>query len=211
LKKLLFFFILLFGVSLFHKELLELYAKIFHLDNATKGADALIVLGGNSKTRPLYAVKLYNDGYAKEIFITSPKQYKSELMGLLKSERDEYLDLFRASALHVKTLPSLKDGATSTFDEAYDTLKYVNDHNLTHIIIVTDDFHSSRAHYAFEKVFTLNNRSDVTIEVAAVPSEHYDSSNWYTTEIGLSSYISEFFKYMLYLLNASNLKGVEER
>ena len=50
-------------------------------------------------------------------------------------------------------IPSKDDGATSTFDEAFDALSFAKENNWKRIIIVTDNFHTRRALHAFEKVF----------------------------------------------------------
>ena len=52
-----------------------------------------------------------------------------------------------------EVIPSLSGGATSTFDEAEDALYYAGEKGWKRIIIVTDEFHTRRAHYAFKKIF----------------------------------------------------------
>jgi uncharacterized SAM-binding protein YcdF (DUF218 family) len=54
-----------------------------------------------------------------------------------------------------KVIPSLTGGATSTFDEAKDALAYAKQKNWKRIIIVTDEFHTHRAHYALKKYFKI--------------------------------------------------------
>ena len=52
-----------------------------------------------------------------------------------------------------KILLASDGGATSTFDEAADALKYAKENDWKRLIIVTDHFHTCRALCAFEKVF----------------------------------------------------------
>ncbi|MEA1916758.1 MAG: YdcF family protein [Campylobacterota bacterium] len=194
----------------FHKNILQSYAELFTIDNAVKGADAIVVLGGNSKTRPIYAVELLKKGYAKEILLTSPAQYEVEQLGLLQSEQDEYLSVLNAYDVNATIIKSTKGGATSTFDEAYDLVEYLKTHKAKKIIILTDEFHTARAHYAFKKVFNTHNIKDVELNMAAAPNVIFNTTNWYKKESGLQSYITEPFKFIFYVFNSSNLEIVEE-
>lgn len=191
-------------------RILTYYASMFIINNATKGADAIIVLGGDAKTRPSHAVKLYEDGYAKEILLTLPRQNEVELMGILKSERSEYLDVIHANELNATTIPSFKDGASSTFDEAIDLVHYLKTHDMNHVIIVTDAFHTSRAHYAFKKILDYHGVKDLKLEMSAAPNRVYDETNWYKTESGLKAYVVEPFNYLFYIFNSSNATIIKD-
>ncbi|NOQ32134.1 MAG: hypothetical protein GQ570_13540 [Helicobacteraceae bacterium] len=208
-------FFILVGYALlftfFTQELLTGYANMFRVNSATKGADAIIILGGNDKTRPSYASKLIKENYAKEIILTSPKQYRTQLNGILKSEQERYLEVLKSNGVTATIIPSTKGGATSTFDEAIDLVEFLKTHPMKHVIIVTDSFHTARSKYAFNKIMELNNIKDLKIEMAAAPNEIFNESNWYKTEAGLSSYIMEPLKFIFYFFNSSNATIVEER
>lgn len=198
--------------AIFYGDILTSYAKFFSVDNAKKGADSILILAGNSYPRTSKAMELLNDGYAKNILITTPKE---------ESIKDKYRDLFKFSDSQITKeilkreniepirIKSLKDGATSTFDEAYDLVNYLKTNPLKRVILVTDSFHSRRALYAFEKVFELNN-IETKLEISSAQNEFFNEQNWYKTEEGLNAYISEFFKFIIYILNSTNLKGIEE-
>ena len=105
-------------------------------------------------------------------------------------------------------LPSLTRGATSTFDEAEDALSYAIEKKWKRIIIVTDEFHTRRAYYAFEKIFT---NSGIKVEVAGASNEVFSISNWWKSDVGILSYLGESIKFPIYLLWNSEPKIVENK
>jgi len=197
-------FLLLFTIFFYEKVLIS-YAKFFKVDNATKGADIILILAGNTNTRVKKAIELYENNYSKAVAMTTTKAIKNPKYSFLLSDFNLTKEMLLDSDIEPLIISSIKDGATSTFDEAIDLLN--SDLNLSRVILVTDSFHSRRARYAFEKIFDDTN---VTFEVASATNRIYNESNWYKTEAGLSSYISEGFKFIIYILNSKNIEGVEE-
>jgi uncharacterized SAM-binding protein YcdF (DUF218 family) len=191
-------------------QLLTAYAAAFQIDNASKGADAIIVLGGNVETRPDHAAKLLREGYAKRLLLTSLRPMTTQHKTILRHETELAREIFATYGLESETIPSLKAGATSTFDEAYDLVAYMKTHPMRHIILVTDAFHTSRAHYAFRKIFALSGKEDVVIEMAATPNDIFDNHNWWRSERGLSAYILEPVKYLFYRFNRTNSTQFKE-
>ena len=94
-----------------------------------------------------------------------------------------------------ETIPSLGEGATSTFDEAEDVLAYGKGKGWTRIIIVTDEFHTRRASYAFDKIF---DGSGIVVEVAGAPNEVFSDDDWWRSDWGISSYVLETIKFPVY-------------
>ncbi len=103
-------------------------------------------------------------------------------------------------------MPSLKDGATSTFDEAHDLRHYCKKNRLKHIILVTDNSHTRRALYAFQKVFR---DTDILVQAAGAPNDIYTERTWWHADMGISTYIDEGIKYLVYLLYDRNVPFVK--
>lgn len=191
-------------------QLLTAYAAAFQIDNASKGADAIVILGGNVETRPDHAAKLVREGYASTLLLTTLRPMTSKHQTILRHETELAQEILATYNLKAKVIPSLKSGATSTFDEAYDLVAYMEEHPMKHVILVTDAFHTSRAHYAFSKIFEVMGKEDIVIEMAAAPNEIFDNSNWWRTERGLKAYILEPVKYLFYRFSASNSTQFKE-
>ena len=191
-----------------HPLILPSYARFFHLQTATKNADALICLSGGRTTRVGESLRLWNQGYARKLFVTSQKAQNKEFSGLELS----HLEFAEAVTERMKldadwgVIPSLSGGATSTFDEAEDTLYFAREKGLKRIIIVTDEFHTRRAQYAFKKIFA---NSELKVEVAGATNEVFSIENWWLSDRGIMAYLGEAIKFPVYLLWDSEPKIVK--
>jgi len=209
-KKLILLLLVLLLPVIFIKDILVGYASFFVVDNATKGADAIILLAGNSGTRAPHAAKIYKEGYAPIVLVTDPKS------GALKKypfqiDDNKYSEMILdyEGVQNVAKIPSQKDGATSTIDEALDFGSYAKDKGFKRVILVTDEFHTKRSLYAFNKI--LKERlPGVIIEASAARNVLYNENDWYLKEMGISNFLLEGVKFLLYIFISENVKGVEE-
>ena len=83
MKKWLIVIILVSGViavSIFqYRSILTAYANFFTVNNATPGADVIVVLSGGKDTRIPHALKLFKEGYAPEILLTDEKKKEYQI------------------------------------------------------------------------------------------------------------------------------------
>lgn len=199
---------LVLAFYLAHPVMLSGYARVFHLQTATKNADAIICLSGGRTTRVGESLRLWNQGYAKKLFVTAEKARNKEFSGLELS----HLEFAKRVTERMKmdagweVIPSISGGATSTFDEAEDALHYAGEKGWKRIIIVTDEFHTRRAHYAFKKIFA---DSELKVEVAGAPNEVFSIENWWRSDRGIMAYLGETIKFPVYLLWDSEPKLVK--
>ena len=188
-----------------YRPLLTRYADLFSVHNATPGADALVVLGGGIETRFPHALELYRQGYADKILLTDLRPYNFGIPDFDCSQQKiayAQRDYFEPGA-PVVVVPSRKGtGAVSTFDEAWDLLLYSQRNGYSRLIIVTDDFHTRRALYAFRKVFQ---DSGIIIEAMGAPNAVFDEQNWWRSDAGLKAYFLEPMLMCVYLFSSSNL------
>jgi len=206
IRKLLILTIFLAVVFFFRAPLLTAYAKLFTVDDATQGADLMIVLSGNIDLRPKHAAKLYHEGYALKVFLTRERNWHGYASPYVDA-RNAYAELWMLEQqVPVEYLPTIhEEGAMSTMDEVLDTVAYVKQNpDILHIIVVTDTPHTYRASYAFKKVFRDNGLGHILIQMAAAPAEKFDETNWYTTELGLEYYFDETLKTLMYWIGLAN-------
>ncbi|MBF0280260.1 MAG: YdcF family protein [SAR324 cluster bacterium] len=193
-----------------HSFFLKQYANFFTVNNAAKGADALVVLSGGMMNRLPYAIDLYQQEYAPIVLITEEKKrvVSPKLKQLVGTNVDQAKKILQALEVNVDLIvvPSLKGGATSTFDEAYDILQYARQQHWHRIIIVTDSFHTRRALYAFEKVL---GKTELLIQSIGAPNPIFDESNWWQTDSGISTYVLEGIKYLVYRFTEQNVTFVK--
>jgi len=183
--------------------ILTSYAGYFTVNNATSGADAIVVLSGGRATRIPHALKLFDQGFATQLLLTDEKKRNFRFAHLFSSNEEIAQAMIEELKMHVqiKTVPSLKKGATSTFDEAYDLLKLSKMEGFNHLILVTDAFHTRRAYHAFKTVFEGSN---IRLEMSASQNEIFNERNWWTSDQGISAYVLESIKYPVYLLSSKN-------
>ena len=183
----------------FHSFILTGYARFFEVSNAEKEADAIICLSGGKLTRVPESIRLWSEGYGRELFLTEEKSSNAKFSHLDVSN----LDFAKAVSSEIKKninwkiLPSQDGGATSTFDEAADALNYAKENDWKRLIIVTDHFHTRRAFCAFEKVFK---DSGIQVQVAGADNDIFNATNWWKSDRGILTYFSETIKYPIYLL-----------
>lgn len=208
MKKLLLFFTICLSLYLFRFDLLREYALLFSKDNATKDADIILILSGNPATRVAKAVELYKDGYADVLMYTFTRS-EEKYSDIFLSQSDSVKKALQSENVTSKLLPSHKNGATSTFDEAYDLALYSLEHNIQKVILVTDRFHTQRAYYAFTKIFAKFD-IPVTLQIAGAKNAHFDESNWWRSEYGISMYILEPIKFLVYFFLDHNYPYIKE-
>ena len=199
--------VLLLFLTFFHSQLLTLYAGWFVVNNAKPGADAIICLSGGRQTRTPESLRLWNDGFAKRLFVTAEKPKSNEFYNLELSHLEFAQVVTERMKLDAvwELLPSLTGGATSTFDEAEDALAMAKKEGWKRIILVTDEFHTRRALLAYNKVFK---ESDVVVQVAGAPNEVFAIDDWWTSDLGIQAYFGETIKFPIYFLWAHEPKIV---
>jgi len=194
----------------FSSKLLSAYAYLFHVNNASKGADCILILSGNAKTRPLKAAELMQQNFSQKLYYTDQKRVIHKHQDIIPHPFEIASRILATYNLSADIIPSTKGGATSTFDEAYDFAAFLKEHPMSHIILVTDAFHTARAHYAFSKVLKNEGFENIKIEMAAASNDDFNEFTWWRSEKGISAYILEPIKYLFYILNSSNTKLVKE-
>lgn len=199
---------LIFLALINSKFLLIKFALFFTINTYSQGNDVIVVLSGSPMTRVPRAVELVKEGYGNQIFLTSTKAINKKFSNLEENKllmAKNIADLLNFKK-EIFLIPSISGGATSTFDEAYDVLDFAKQKNFKHIIIVTDFYHTRRALYAFRKIFK---GSDVKIEISAAQNDIFNEKNWWRSEIGLSAYILEPIKLLIYIFSSANFKYVK--
>ena len=192
-----------------YKAVLTGYARFFIVNNITVDSNAsILILSGGPFTRIPKALELYKKGYGKRLLLTTERPLNSKLAHLAFTNEQIAPEIAKmlSTPATFESVPSLKGGATSTFDEAHDLLVYCIKENIKHLIIVTDAFHTRRALYAFKKIFQ---GSSIKIEAAAAFNEVYSEENWWRSDRGIAAYLLEPIKFAVYLLSDQNVSFVK--
>jgi uncharacterized SAM-binding protein YcdF (DUF218 family) len=192
-----------------YKSILTGYARFFIVNNITVAENtSIVVLSGGPFTRIPKSLELYQTGYGERLLLTTERPLNSKLAHLILTNEQIAQEISKILAIPAtfQSVPSLKGGATSTFDEAHDLLAYCTKENIKHLIIVTDAFHTRRALYAFKKIFQ---GSSIKIEAAAAFNEVHSEENWWRSDRGIAAYLLEPIKFAVYLLSDQNVSFVK--
>ena len=190
-------------------RLLTAYAYMFRKDTATIGADAIVLLSGNPSIRVVKVIDLYEKGYSKNIYIFTVKKATTSYPDIFKGQTWIVREILSRKGIEVSVIPSLKDGATSTFDEAHDLASFFKeDTRFKHIILVTDASHTARSLYAFKKIFKQY-KINVKLEIAAAENLVFNETDWWKHEAGLTTYYLESLKFIVYLFHDTNLPFIK--
>lgn len=160
-------------------------------DDAISQADAIVVLGGEDSSffRVQHAVELFNEGYAPVVIFSGGTLADA---GLACSSAQ--LSLEAAQQLGLPAYATIiANGAQSTYDEAVNIRRLVQQHDWHSLIVVTDMFHTRRAARTFRTLLL-----DTTVYVSAAPDPRYNANCWWQNEHSLVAVFTEVIKLVFY-------------
>jgi len=137
--------------------------------NHPQHADLIVVLAGETQYRPLRALQLLDQGYARRMLLNVPANstlYKFTQLQLAEKYIQELPD---ANAIKICPITGL-----STRDESHDVRNCLADEAGSRILIVTSDYHTRRSLSIF--------RHEVpgkTFSIAAVPDSTQFGTRWW--------------------------------
>ncbi len=178
------------AVVLFHRPLLQGYARLFRVDEPGP-SDALVVLLGGPQCRPAKAAELYRAGFAPRILVATD-------FGTLPGvPREAAYTVRRLVELGVPrgAIAVLPKVVTSTKEEAEAILPVAVADGMKRVTVVTHAFHTARSRWIFRRVFR---GTGIDIRMAAATDPSFDETNWYRRDESLLVYFSETIKTLLY-------------
>lgn len=178
--------------GLWGPPLLQRYALSFRVNNPEK-SDAICILLGEFRVRPMRASELFLRGFGAEVLIVDFPE--DMVFGNLESQLAQVIML--KTGIPPEKLVRLRGRVTSTAEEARFYRDYAEKKHLKSLLVVTSAFHTRRSRWIFERVFK---GSGIRLSYAAARQPHIDELNWYTTDEGLVTYFSETLKTLYYYI-----------
>jgi uncharacterized SAM-binding protein YcdF (DUF218 family) len=181
---------------------LPLMEKFLIIQKPLSHADALVVMaGGETRARITTAAKLYHSGLAKNIILTN-----DGILGAWSERKNrnllqvEWMEMeLQNRQVPDKAIFKLAYSSSGTFYDALMTRTEVLKNRFDRIIIVTSDYHTRRALWTFEKVF-----SGLAVEIGVYPASNEVSNMYkYSKFIQLTR---EMIKYLYYINKYTNIK-----
>ena len=179
----------------FRAPLLRAAAGVWVVNDTLTKADAVVVLGGGVETRPFEAARLFEQGLAPRILLTTPKPAPSAQLGLTMAESELARRILQSKSVPVWAIAVVPGVADNTYEESRAVRDWAGKNHIHRLILVTDVFHSRRARWVFGKELQP---LGIQVEVDAVPAREYSPDNWWQHEQGLIAFQNEVMKYVYY-------------
>lgn len=182
---------------IFRFQILTGLATVLIVDDELQPADIIFLLAGEVESRPFYAAELFKQGLAPQIVMCQEEESPAVEIGLYPRGTDVAIEILKELGVPAENIKliAFEGGTTSTRDEARFLGRYVEEHNVTRVILITTAFHTRRAKWIFVKELS---GSGVTVEIAAAPQWKFDETNWWQQERGLIVFVNEYIKLFYY-------------
>ena len=158
-------------------------------------ADAIAVLSGGGEPRLQEAARLYKDKFAPYIILTETGLVTEKFGSLSSIEKGQLVDM----GVQPRDIFITQIEVDSTVDEAHAIRKFLNTSGYKSVIIVTDTFHSMRAHVIFEDSFTGN---DLSLYIHPLHDDWFNAATWWTSFSGWQTTLLEYGKLASYLFTS---------
>lgn len=156
-------------------------------------ADVIIMLGGGDKGRMEKAAELYHEGYADYVIITP-----------------ESADIYPQSTEFAVELGIPEDAiieeyeATSTYTNAVESFKLMDEHGFDSALVVTSDYHLKRSKLIYDRV------GDGQYDLKYIAALGAGGEKWNERSYADRIWFSEFYKLWGYRLGLYNFIDVPE-
>lgn len=170
---------------------------IFDITTEPQSADIIVSLGGDNGNRIKKTLELYenNISTSHKIIVTGVDNFDPTM------KADE-LD-WRASYLIKKGVKShnivFNSDAKNTFEEMKFIKNYMIEHNMTHVMVVTDPPHSRRIAF-FSNTVLKYPASNLHLQIIGSENDWWNAESYYTNAEAIIFVINESIKYTYYYL-----------
>ena len=153
------------------------------VDEPTK-SDAIVVLAGETNSRPERALNLLNQGIAPHVFLDAEKRnliYDELLVDIARRYIDTRGESSRVSVCAIE--------ATSTVSEVHDVNRCLQSIGAHHVLIVTSDFHTRRA-----RMILSHGLRNYEVHIAAAHNDWQFGEKWWTHREWAKTTFDEWLK-----------------
>jgi uncharacterized SAM-binding protein YcdF (DUF218 family) len=158
-------------------------ADLWIVSDPLTRADAIVVLGGNSQTRPPVAADLYRKGLANKVLVSYPSDFQLNRAALLRL------------GVPAGAIETFGKANTNTREEAVGLREWAERNAASVFVIPSEPFMTRRVQWIFRREFSGRR---VTIEVQPFDPPGYSPEEWWKTEQGSIAFQNEILKYLYY-------------
>jgi uncharacterized SAM-binding protein YcdF (DUF218 family) len=169
----------------------------FDVTVEAKPADIIVSLGGDNGNRIKKTLVLYENNLSasQKIIITGVDDFDPTMK---KHELDWRADYLIKKGIQEKNI-IFNSEAKTTFKEMQYIKKYLLDHNMSSVIIVTNAPHSRRISFILETILHYN-KSGITYSIVGSDDPWWDEDTYYDDPTATAFVLNESLKISYYYL-----------
>jgi uncharacterized SAM-binding protein YcdF (DUF218 family) len=192
------FAVLCAGAWIEREALLRGAADLWIVSDPITPADAVVVLGGGTDTRPFVAADLYAQGLIKKVLLSKVREPRSVEIGALTDNTEENRRVLVKLGVPDSAIETFGNTNNNTREEAVALRSWANRNAVSVLIVPTEIFSARRVSWMFRREFAT---TGVRIDVPSFdPSRLYTRVDWWKTEEGVIDFQNEVLKYLYYRL-----------
>ena len=158
-------------------------------------ADCVLVLPGDSQSRPFVAAALVRRGLARTVLVPRTAVSPDVADAILPPEHEITRRVLALRGVRAEDVHVLKGHSTSTMSDAQALVEYLDIASPASVVVVTSHYHTRRARWIFERALA-GRKTDILF--VSAPTDFFDASNWWHVKEGLTTYPSEYCKLVYY-------------
>jgi uncharacterized SAM-binding protein YcdF (DUF218 family) len=163
-------------------------------------ADAIVAIsGGETTSRTLGAVKLYDEGYAPTLIFSGAAQDPTSVSNAAAMRNIALSEGVPSSSILIE------EDSVDTYENAQNTARIIKSKGITSIILVTSPYHQRRASIEFKRALGKS----IKIIDHSTSDENWRRSAWWKNNYSLNLTLSEFQKVVFLYLSKPRTQTVE--
>jgi len=190
------------GLWCFPTVLLPPLARWLDVGTEPEQAEFVMVLPGRENTRPFMAAALMNVGLVEAAVIPQVVDPPDVQDGIGVGEHEIIRRVLQHQGVSEDRIVMLRGSTDSTYGDATRLREFLDSRPQARTIVVTSDYHSRRARWAFTRVLGARMKR---VRFVSAPSDSFELDDWWRSEEGFCTITCEYFKLAAYWVKYTRL------
>jgi len=165
--------------------------RYWSVSDQLEPADAAVVLGGGSQSRPNAAARLYDARLVRQILIPTDGTSHTGSAEPENPDRETLIKL----GVPASAIIEFGNNPTNTYEEARDLALWLEQNRVQRIIVPTEIFPSRRVRWILQREL---GKVGVSVMIEIVAPHVYATDRWWQSKAGFIDFRNEIIKYLYY-------------
>lgn len=163
----------------------------------------VMILNGGERTRPFVAALMVKAGLAEKVLITTSILSPEQQAGLELPTDEIIRQILLRRGVPEDRIVVFDRTIVNTFHEAESLAVFLADRPNARVAVVTDDFHTRRSRWIFNKV--LGKKAE-RVQFVTAPSDEFRLDRWWQSPLGFEVVSGEYARLVFYSLRYRDLR-----